>query len=138
MNKMNQKKKIANKLILYIPLIIMFVISIFPFYWMFMGGTNFSSKMFTNPPTLSLGDQFMTNLNNLNETVGIWRVLFNSLFVSLMYVLLSLTVCTLAAYPLSKFQFKGRDVIFLVFMLSMMIRSEERRVGKECRYRRSP
>ena len=38
-----------------------------------------------------------------------------------MYVLLSLTVCTLAAYPLSKFQFKGRNVIFLVFMLSMMI-----------------
>lgn len=121
MNKMNQKKKIVNKLFLYIPLIIMFIISIFPFYWMFMGGTNFSSKMFTNPPTLTLGDQFLTNLTNLNETVGIWRVLFNSLFVSLMYVLLSLTVCTLAAYPLSKFKFKGRNIIFLVFMLSMMI-----------------
>src|SRR5690625_5633484 len=138
MNKMNQKKKIVNKLFLYVMLIIVFIISIFPFYWMFMGGTNFSSKMFTNPPTLSIGNQFFTNLTNLNEAVGIWRVLFNSLFVSLMYVLLSLTVCTLAAYPLSKSQFKVRNLIFLVFMLSMMIRSEERRVGKECRYRRSP
>lgn len=121
MNKMKEKKNIVSKLFLYIPLLIMFIISIFPFYWMFMGGTNFSSKMFTNPPTLSIGNQFITNLTNLNEAVGIWRVLFNSLFVSLSYVVLSLAVCTLAAYPLSKFQFKGRNIIFLIFMLSMMI-----------------
>src|SRR5690625_7732802 len=70
MNKMNQKKKIVNKLFLYVTLIIVFIISIFPFYWMFMGGTNFSSKMFTNPPTLSIGNQFFTNLTNLNEAVG--------------------------------------------------------------------
>lgn len=116
-----RKSKILNNLILYIPLIIMFIISIFPFYWMFIGGTNDSSKMFTNPPTLTMGDKFITNFTNLNEAVGIWQVLFNSLFVSLTFVVLSLAVCTLAAYALSKFQFKGRNFIFLMFMLSMMI-----------------
>lgn len=123
MNKLyaTKKRKIVNKLVLYIPLIIMFIASIFPFYWMFIGGTNSSSKMFTNPPTLTIGDQLITNLANLNEAVGIWRVLFNSLFVSFSFVILSLTICTLAAYPLSKFKFKGEKFIFLMFMLSMMV-----------------
>jgi len=114
-------KKLLEKSVLYSSLIIFLMISIFPFYWMFVGSSNHTSKMFTNPPTLSFGDQFMTNLTNLNNAIGIYRVLFNSLYVSLMTVFLSLIVCTLAAYALSKFQFRGRNTIFLVFMLSMMI-----------------
>lgn len=65
-----------------------------------------------------------SGLTNLNESVGIWRVLFNSVFVSLLYVILALAICTLAAYSLSKFNFKGRNVIFTIFMVSMMIPSQ--------------
>ncbi|WEG12435.1 carbohydrate ABC transporter permease [Pullulanibacillus sp. KACC 23026] len=115
------KSYFGTKVGLYLPLIITLIISIFPFYWMIVGATNHSSKMFTNPPTLSFGNQLATNLSNLNDSVGIWRVLFNSLLVSLVYVALSLTICTLAAYALSKFEFKGKRVIFTVLMLSMMI-----------------
>ncbi|MFB5675820.1 carbohydrate ABC transporter permease [Paenibacillus terreus] len=106
---------------LYAVLIIFLLISIFPFYWMFVGSTNETGKMFTNPPTLSFGSQLLVNLQNLNESIGIYRVLFNSLFVSLVYVVLALLVCSLAAYALSKFNFRGRNLIFTVFMLSMMI-----------------
>jgi lactose/L-arabinose transport system permease protein len=106
---------------LYAVLIVFLLISIFPFYWMFVGSTNETGKMFTNPPTLSFGSQLLVNLQNLNESIGIYRVLFNSLFVSLAYVVLALLVCSLAAYALSKFNFKGRNLIFTVFMLSMMI-----------------
>lgn len=115
------KSHFGKKIGLYIPLIITFIISIFPFYWMIVGATNHTSKMFTNPPTMSFGNQLATNLHNLNQSVGIWRVLFNSLFVSLVYVALSLTICTLAAYALSKFNFKGKNTIFTILMLSMMI-----------------
>lgn len=106
---------------LYAVLIVFLLISIFPFYWMFVGSTNETGKMFTNPPTLSFGSQLLVNLQNLNESIGIYRVLFNSLFVSLSYVVLALLVCSLAAYALSKFNFRGRNLIFTVFMLSMMI-----------------
>lgn len=121
MTNRHPKGHLMNKFMLYIPLFIMWVVSIFPFYWMFVGSTNHTSKMFTNPPTLVFGDQLLTNVKNLNASIDIGRVLFNSLFVSLVYVVLALFVCTLAAYALSKFQFKGRKFIFLMFMLSMMI-----------------
>ena len=101
-------KKKKNKLKaawMYTLLGIFLIVSIFPFYWMFIGATNDSSKMFTNPPTLLPGDQFMTNLTNLNESIGIFRVLFNSLFVSGLYVVIALAVCATAAYVLSEIQF---------------------------------
>ena len=77
--------------------------------------------MFSNPPTLWFGDQFLTNFTNLNESINIWRVLFNSVFVSGVYVILALMVSTMAAYALAKFDFKGNKLIFTTFLLSMMI-----------------
>ncbi|MFD2216742.1 MULTISPECIES: carbohydrate ABC transporter permease [Metabacillus] len=118
-NRKNKQR--LQKFFLYFLLIIFLIVSIFPFYWMFIGSTNHTSKMFTNPPTLTVGNEFMTNLTNLNDAIGISRVVFNSLFVSLVFVFLSLIISTLAAYALSKFYFKGRNVIFLAFMLSMMV-----------------
>src|SRR5699024_10881949 len=118
----NMKEKvISQKLLLYLFLIIFLIISIFPFYWMFVGSTNDTSKMFTSPPTLTIGSKMAENFSNLDGSIGIWRVLFNSLFVSLTFVALALTVCTFAAYALAKFEFKGRNFIFMTFLLSMMI-----------------
>ncbi|WP_350019869.1 carbohydrate ABC transporter permease [Priestia flexa] len=119
----NKKRKsgLLRKIGLYLLLGIFTVISIFPFYWMFIGATNESGKMFTNPPTLIPGDQFMTNFQNLNASIDLGRVFFNSMFVSIVYVIVALMVCSTAAYALSKFEFKGRNLIFTTFLLSMMI-----------------
>ncbi|MBC6134976.1 carbohydrate ABC transporter permease [Listeria booriae] len=108
----------------YVLLSIFMVISIFPFYWMLIGATNDSSKMFSKPITLLPGKEFITNLVNLNDNIGIYRVLFNSLLVSGAYVILALAICTAAAYVLAKFRFRGANLIFLLFMLSMMIPSQ--------------
>ncbi len=105
----------------YFLLCLFMFISIFPFYWMVIGSTNHSSKMFSRPITLLPGKELFTNIAHLNESIGIYRVLFNSLFVSITYVILALMICTMAAYVLAKFKFKGSKTIFTLFLLSMMI-----------------
>ncbi|RSL30273.1 carbohydrate ABC transporter permease [Salibacterium salarium] len=110
-----------GKLGMYTLLTIFLIISVFPFYWMLVGSTNPSDKMISSPPTLTFGGQFMENLVNLNNTVGIWRVMFNSLFVAGLYVVIALIVSTAAAYAFAKFNFKGRNTIFIIMILSMMI-----------------
>ncbi|MEH7235811.1 carbohydrate ABC transporter permease [Bacillus sp. JJ1562] len=117
----NKASRFSRKAGIYLLLLIGIVISIFPFYWMLVGATNHTSSMYANPPILSFGDQFLTNFTNLNESINIWRVLFNSLFVSGVYVILALMVSTMAAYALAKFNFKGNKLIFTMFLLSMMI-----------------
>ncbi|TDQ40839.1 carbohydrate ABC transporter permease [Aureibacillus halotolerans] len=114
-------KQLIGKVGMYVFLSLFLVVSIFPFYWMLIGSTNSSDKMFAFPPTLLPGGEFWTNLSNLDASVGIWRVLFNSLYVSGLYVVLALAVSTMAAYAFAKFEFRGRNVIFTIFILSMMI-----------------
>ncbi len=51
----------------------------------------------------------------------ILRMIFNSVFVSIMQVLLIVGVSSPAAFAFSKINFPGRDKIFLVIMLTMSI-----------------
>ncbi|ANY67382.1 ABC transporter permease [Paenibacillus sp. BIHB 4019] len=96
-------------------------ISLFPFYWAIIGGTNESGKIFAKPPVLLPGNHLFENIRNLNDSIGIGRVMFNSLFVTIVYTVLALIVSTMAGYVFAKFNFKGKTLIFGVFLLSMMI-----------------
>ncbi|HML37916.1 MAG TPA: carbohydrate ABC transporter permease, partial [Bacillota bacterium] len=49
------------------------------------------------------------------------RVVFNSVFISVVYTLLTLVLDSLAGYALAKFHFKGRNLIFALIMGTMMI-----------------
>ncbi|KHF28774.1 Lactose transport system permease protein LacG [Anoxybacillus sp. BCO1] len=96
-----------EKISLYITLTIGALISLFPFYWAFIGATNESGKLFSKQLSFVPGTKLIENVTNLNESIGIGRVLFNSLFVSLTYTIFSLLICTMAAYAFAKFEFKG-------------------------------
>src|SRR5262245_39683248 len=51
----------------------------------------------------------------------IWRFALNSLIVTTGVVALQLTLCTLAAFAFARLSFPGRDALFFVFLLTMMI-----------------
>lgn len=121
---MTTKKKTTNilkKIGLYTLLLIGVFISVFPFYWMFIGATNPSGQIFSIPPNLTPGDHFFENLRNLNETVGIWRVMMNSLIITLVFTLFSVIICSATGYAFAKYKFKGREAIFFALLLAIMI-----------------
>jgi len=45
----------------------------------------------------------------------------NSIFVSVAATLLTITINVMAGYALSKFYFKGRDLIFYIMISTLMI-----------------
>lgn len=49
------------------------------------------------------------------------RTFLNSVFVSVVYTLLTLIVSSLAAFAFSKYSFKGKKVIFIFLLATMMI-----------------
>jgi len=117
----NKGNNTLKKIGLYILVIIGVVISIFPFYWMFIGSTSSSGKILSTPPNLWPGDQLLTNWKNLNESVDILRVTFNSIFIATTFTVLSLSVTSIAGYAFAKFEFKGRDALFFMLLLALMI-----------------
>ncbi|QYR24398.1 carbohydrate ABC transporter permease [Paenibacillus sp. sptzw28] len=110
-----------RSMLLYAALTLGALVSLFPFYWAAVAATNESGKVFAKPPVLLPGGKLIENIVNLNNAIGIGRVMFNSLVVVVIYTALSLTICTMAGYAFAKFRFKGRDIIFGIFLLSMMV-----------------
>ncbi|ACZ41350.1 binding-protein-dependent transport systems inner membrane component [Thermobaculum terrenum ATCC BAA-798] len=56
-----------------------------------------------------------------DPTLPVLRWLFNSFFVSTSVMLLTLLLCSLAAYAFARLEFPGRDVIFFIILISLMI-----------------
>lgn len=112
-------KKNAMKIFGYIVLIIWSFISLFPFYWLIVGSTNKSVEV--SKGTLAIGNNLMENLNSLIEQYNIWHVFKNTIFVTVIFSVLCLFVCSLAAYGFAKFSSKGKKIVFSLFLLTMMI-----------------
>ncbi|QKS72414.1 carbohydrate ABC transporter permease [Paenalkalicoccus suaedae] len=121
MTNKNKGKQLLGKIGMYTLLFIGVIVSLFPFYWMFIGATNPSGAIFSIPPNLTPGGHFMENLRNLNESVGIWRVVGNSLFITLTFTILSVFICSMAGYAFAKFKFAGREFIFFMLLIAIMI-----------------
>lgn len=121
MKNKNRGTIILRKIGLYLALIAGVILSIFPFYWMFIGATNPSGEIFSIPPNLLPGDHFVENFQNLNENVNIIRVMFNSVAIALIFTFFSVMIASAAGFAFAKYSFKGRDPIFFMLLLAIMI-----------------
>ncbi|AUH39991.1 carbohydrate ABC transporter permease [Streptomyces sp. CMB-StM0423] len=92
-----------------------------PFYWLVVAGTHSTADIFGSPPPLLPGDHLGENLASLQETASFGQVVLNSLLIAAVYTVCAGLVCTLAGYAFAKYRFKGRNVLFGVLMLGLVI-----------------
>lgn len=110
-----------GKTIIYIILVIGAFVSLFPFYFMFISGTNSNVAILSSPPRMIPGTILLENMNILLSKLNIYRVSFNSLFIALVYSIIALIIFSMAGFALAKYKFKGREIMFGFIMGSMMI-----------------
>ena len=110
-----------KKICVYFLLILAAFLSLFPFYFMFVSGTNSNQAILAAPPRLIPGSMLAQNFSVLIEKMDIFRVAFNTLFLSAVFVLLAVILFSSAGYVLAKYEFKGKGIIFGFIMVSMMI-----------------
>ncbi|MEV5583080.1 carbohydrate ABC transporter permease [Streptomyces parvus] len=92
-----------------------------PFYWLIIASTHDSDDIFGSPPPLLPGEHLGKNLSSLQETASFGQVVLNSLLIAVVYTLCAGLVCTLAGYAFAKYGFKGRDLLFGLLMLGLVI-----------------
>ncbi|ROR46439.1 carbohydrate ABC transporter permease [Kitasatospora cineracea] len=92
-----------------------------PFYWLVIAATHTSNEIFDSPPPLTPGGNLFHNLSTLQTTAQFGRVVLNSLLIAVVYTLCAGAVCTLAGYAFAKYRFKGRDAIFGLLMLGLVV-----------------
>lgn len=113
-----------KKAVTYVLLAIAVIFSLFPFYFMFIAATNSNREILSAPPGLTFGSHLMDNIATLNSKIDIGRVLFNSLFVSISFTVLTIVIASMAGYALVKYKFRGRNLLFGIIMITMMIPAE--------------
>lgn len=114
------KAKISiSRIIIYIVLIIGSIISIFPFIWMIIGATNSPREILSGKMTF--GNQLANNFSVLFEKYDMARILWNSCKITVISVILILLVTSMAAYGFQIYKTKGKEKLYRVFLLTMMI-----------------
>ncbi|HDN79044.1 MAG TPA: carbohydrate ABC transporter permease [Chloroflexi bacterium] len=127
-----------SKALIYLALTLGALISLFPFIWMIL--TSFKSyrevatRVFwpaaLNPLTYRLPPEQRPIPWLFHNFVEAWnsapfaRYFFNSIVVSVFTVLGVLITSSLAAYAFARLRFPGRNIIFMLFLATMMIPGE--------------
>lgn len=92
-----------------------------PFIWMISTSLKTDPEVFTFPPTwLPEAPQWSNYIDAFN-VANFGRVFFNSTFVATVTTVFALLLNSMAAYAFSKFNFWGRDIIFILLLATMMI-----------------
>ena len=115
-------KKTRETTFWYVVLILIALFTVFPFVWVFF--TSFkgpADAIVSVPPQLIPKDPTIDNYVRVWNQLPIPNFFMNSIIVSLSTVVLNLILCSLAAYPLAKMNFKGRDLIFYLLLATFVI-----------------
>lgn len=111
----------TKKVFKYTLLVFASVSMIAPFLIMVL--ISFSSQNTISFTDLSGITQNLTlkNYSDVANTIPVGRYFFNSCFVSILTVIGQILISTLAGYAFARMQFKGRDLIFFIILITMFI-----------------
>lgn len=103
-------------------LLCIILMSIFPFLYMFL--MSFKSTINAYDFDFSLDKLSLMQYQKIFQLDNFENYIFNSVFVAVVGVILTLTVCSLAGFAFAKMDFKGNDKWFLFLVLTMVVPSE--------------
>ncbi|EOT26681.1 hypothetical protein C805_00783 [Eubacterium sp. 14-2] len=112
------KTKRANAL-MYVVLIIVSLISVFPLYWMLMAATNKSVDV-TRGRMLP-GTAFLDNWKALFAQSPVQEAMLNSFKYAIVLTICALVICSLAGYGFEIYHDKGKDTVMSILLLGMMV-----------------
>ena len=112
-------------LVLTLALSALAVVWLLPIVWVFVTSLKLTADIVTLPPEWVpwpvTGEHYQEVLFSSSRTARIGRAFANSLVIALGTVAIVVTTAALAAYPLARLRFPGRDVVFTLFVGSLML-----------------
>jgi multiple sugar transport system permease protein len=97
------------------------LLTVAPFLWMVLTSFKDLQEIFAYPPTW-WPERFTTdNYTDAFAAAPFGRFYFNSLFVAVTVTLGQLVTCSMAAYAFARMEFRGRDLLFYLFLGTMMV-----------------
>jgi putative chitobiose transport system permease protein len=98
------------------------IVTLFPLLWLLSTALKSQAEnIFQSPPQLLPASPTFENFVEVWNTIPLGQYLLNSTFIAVLTVVLNLIFCSLAAYPLARLSFPGRNWIFTAIVSTIMI-----------------
>lgn len=115
------RKKIISKMAIYAVLVMATIVALFPVFYTLMGSLQTNQELIANPSQI-IPEVFMfENYTMAWEMANFSQFAFNSLYMSFFIVVGSIITCSVAAYVFERGKFKGKELIFTIFLSSMFV-----------------
>jgi len=105
--------------LVYAIALVVAVVTLAPVVYAVLGGFRTNAQLAADP--VSLPDPWvLSNYTNVLTSSSFWRFALNSTVVALITTVIVAVFGIMAAYPLARYTFKGREALFLVFVLGLL------------------
>ena len=118
---MTSARTLSSRTIFYLVLGVTVALSVFPFYWMFVIGSNTTASVNSFPPTLAPGSLFIDNLARAIDRAPFYQSLINSALIASAITASVLVLASLAGFAFAKLRFPGSGPLFIFVLLTMMV-----------------
>lgn len=115
------KKQIIGKIILYIVLILLAIGMLVPFAWMISASLKAEKDVFAFPIQWIPTNPKWSNYVKIWKKVPLLIGFRNTIVITVVATTLQVITSSFAAYAFAKLTFKGRDTIFLAYVMTIAI-----------------
>ncbi len=110
-----------KSLLIHAVMIVCCILFIFPFLWMALTSFKTPQEIFQWPPRMFPKEWSFSNYQEVLTAVPLLRMLLNSLFVAVAVTAGTLLFSSLAAYSFARLRFKGKDLLFSMYLGTLMV-----------------
>lgn len=116
----HKRTPMQNFLLLYLPLFVILLLLLFPFYWTFVTSIKPESELYGSVVTYWPNNVTFESYRKLFVDFNFLKPMGNSFVVATITTLITLTVSMLASYSFSRFRFAGRKAFMVLFLTNNM------------------
>jgi multiple sugar transport system permease protein len=113
----NRIKKTAA----YVICTFMAVVYIFPLYWLLTTALKTDAEIFQLPPGFLPNIPQWDNFRLATEYIPFWRYMGNTFGIAILTIIGTLISCTLVAYGFARVRWPGRNIVFILYLSTIML-----------------
>jgi len=110
-----------GRLFVFILMCVLAVFFFFPFFWTLMSSLKRIDELNTFPPTWLPASPQWVNYQHVLTGVPFVLWTYNTLFISALSMLGTIITASLVAYSFARFRYRGRDLIFMITLGTLML-----------------
>jgi multiple sugar transport system permease protein len=107
----------------YALMVLIVAVMVLPFIWMLSTSLKAQQYILKMPPQLIPDPLTFESYAILSDRIALVRTMFNSVFVAVATTVGQILVSAMAAFAFARMKWRGRDVVFLLYLATMMIPS---------------